>query len=123
MGRLSSKWALAVAVVVYAALTAAILYTHEWPKDVTEKVEWKKYTYYQPPIRRTATIRVQWYDEETARVLCDGAAGCMKGKQDEKGNWVATPLIIAPAPIDFNDHYALIIFGHEVLHVLGAYHD
>jgi len=88
-----------------------------------ETVNWKPYTVYVEPNKTTATLRVEFKTVEQVRSLCSGAVGCIKGTMDEKGNFIGVPLIIAPKPTSFNDQFALIILGHEVLHVLGAYHD
>lgn len=88
-----------------------------------QKAEWRDYRVYVPPNRNLVTLKVQWGTEEQVRLWCDGAVGCMKAVQDEMGNYVGVPLVIVPKPANYNDKFAMIILGHEVLHVLGAYHD
>lgn len=85
--------------------------------------QWKPYTVYVPPDRNIVAIKVRFEPITRVRVLCSGAVGCLKGTQNERGEWIDPPLIIAPVPESFNDKYALLILGHETLHALGAYHD
>lgn len=93
------------------------------PRPAQSNGGWTHYTYYAPPKWKEAHVKVVFGTIEQTRVLCSGAAGCVKGTQNEKGVWVGVPVVYAPYPQSFNDHFALTILGHEVLHVLGAYHD
>ena len=88
-----------------------------------QKWEWPPYTVYSPPTRSVFLVEVRLLSSELVRKQCGGAIGCYKPYIDHVGKPLTIPLIIAPAPQDFNDKEALSVLGHEVLHTMGANHD
>lgn len=71
----------------------------------------------------TVTVNVVWLpDQATVDAVCSGLAG-----EPATGNTLAcysTPsnVIYAVEPTSFNDHFNLMILGHEFWHALGATH-
>ncbi|MDP3939798.1 MAG: hypothetical protein Q8R92_16900 [Deltaproteobacteria bacterium] len=78
------------------------------------------YKFYRAPDKEQACFQVRW--TETENVGADGYCGAGSACYLESATG-GTDLIVTPKPKDFNDRRALMILGHEVLHLLGGQHD
>lgn len=73
--------------------------------------------------RNTVTVNVVWMtDHDEVDAICSAFAG-IEPKGTIRGCYLpSNNVIYVVEPTSFNDHYHLLILGHEFWHALGADH-
>lgn len=72
--------------------------------------------------RSSTTVTVVWLEPEAVDAFCSHLMGLPASGHILACYNTATGTIFTPEPASFEDHYRLMLLGHEFWHALGAEH-